>query len=63
MIGVSKMGSYTIKDRVCRLEKAVDNWVTCMFRYGAQMEKLGEQIAGLQCEIKTLKQLAREKSK
>lgn len=58
--GASKKSSpgYLLKERVNRLEKAIDNWVSAMFRYAHQMEKMNEQIAELQCEVTKLKRLS-----
>lgn len=53
--------SYTAKDRIERLERALDNWVGCMFRHTATMEKLGEQLSEIQCEVINLKRLAKAK--
>ena len=45
-------------NRISRLEKAIDNWISAMFRYAQQMEKMNEQIAELQCEVIKLKRLS-----
>jgi hypothetical protein len=54
--------SYTLEDRIQRLEEVLDNWVTCMFRHTAKMEKLGEQLSEIQCEIIELRKLVEAKS-
>ena len=55
--------SHTQKDRIERLERALDNWVTCMFRHTAKMEKLNEQLAEIQCEVVRLKRIVKLESK
>lgn len=63
-----KAGDYgvmgnTAKDRIQRLERALDNWVTCMFRHTARMEKLGEQLSQIQCEVVELRELVKTRPK
>ncbi|WP_146132209.1 oligoendopeptidase F family protein [Pleurocapsa sp. CCALA 161] len=54
---------FTAKDRLERLEKAIDNWVSTMFRQTAKMEKLNEQLAELQCEVIRLRRIVEPKSR
>lgn len=53
---------HTTNDRVQRLERALDNWVTCMIRHTAKMEKLSEQLSEIQCEVVELRKLVETKS-
>lgn len=55
--------SHTQKDRIERLERALDNWVTCMFRHTAKMEKINEQLAEIQCEVVRLRRIDEPKPK
>ena len=55
--------SHTQKDRIERLEKALDNWVTCMFRHTAKMEELNEQLAEIQCELIRLRKIVEPESR
>lgn len=50
-----------VKDRIDRLERALDNWVTCMFRHTARMEKLAEQLAEIQSEVEKLRKIVTTK--
>ena len=51
--------SYLLKERVSRLERTLDNWVTSMFRCAQKNEKLEEQVAELQDEVGKIKDLLR----
>ena len=55
--------SHTQKDRVERLEKALDNWVSCMFRHTTKMEKMNEQLAEIQCELIRLRKIVEPESR
>lgn len=46
-------------ERVSRLERGLDNWVTSAFRCMEKNEKLEEQIAELQDEIDKIKESLR----
>jgi hypothetical protein len=49
---------HLLKERMGRVEKAIDSWVSAMFRYARQMEKMNEQISELQCEVSKLRRLS-----
>lgn len=55
------MGQVT-KDRVSRLERTLDNWVTRLFRQDENLEKLEKQLAELQAEVDELKKLSESKT-
>jgi phage shock protein A len=55
------MGQPT-EERVSRLEKTLDNYVTRLFRQDRNLEKLEEGLAELQTEVEELKKLSQSKS-